>query len=300
MKRVFYIVGPTGVGKSELAARVTTELGGEIVSADAFQLYAGLLLLTAQPNEELRGVVPHHLVGKFALHDEMNAEQFRRAALEAIDEINARGEPAFVVGGSGMYVKALTHGLSPLPSADPQLRAQLNESGTAELFSQLATLDPKTAATIDQHNRRRILRALEICLVAKRPASDLRKRATPSREPAGVFLFRDRAELSERINARVEMMFAHGVVDEVRSAGPLGPTAAKTLGVSQIHDLIAGRISEAECIASIQQATRRYAKRQLTWFQRQTNFEPLNLSLQGSPIEWISRKARLSFAQQDD
>jgi tRNA dimethylallyltransferase len=118
----------------------------------------------------------------------------------------------------------------------------------------------------------------------------------------GVFLFRDREDLYARIDSRVEAMFSDGVVEEVRAAGEIGATAGQTLGLRQIRDLLAGRISELKCIASIQQATRRYAKRQLTWFRRQTSFEPLNLSHTGSSeaIEWIARKARLSFAHNDD
>ena len=298
---MFFIVGPTATGKSEIAAEVAQRCGGEIVSADAFQIYAGLDLLTAKPEARLLRMVPHHLIGTVDPMEEMNAQQFRLRALAAINEIHARGRPAFVVGGSGMYVKALTHGLSPLPPSSGKVRERLNQLSENELFIRLRDLDPKTSRTIDARNKRRLVRALEIYLLTGRPASEQRTWTAPAAEPAGIFLARDRAELYRRINERVEMMFAHGVVDEVRAARTTGPTAAKTLGLQTIRDLIAGRISQADCIASIQRATRHYAKRQLTWFQRQTTIEPLNLSLQGSPeaIELISQKARLSFAQQD-
>lgn len=298
----FFIVGPTAAGKSEIAAEVARRCGGEIVSADAFQIYAGLDLLTAKPESRILSAAPHHLLGVMGLHEEMNAERFRRMASSAIEDIQARGKRAFVVGGSGLYVRALSDGLSPLPASDPALRGELNELTAAELHSRLTLLDPETARTIDPQNKRRLVRALEICLLTGRPASELRRRPASRSEPAGVFLFRDRGELAECINSRVHMMFEQGVVEEVRRAGECGPTARKTLGLSQIQDLIAGRISEAECIAAIQQATRRYAKRQLTWFRGQTNFEPLNLTLHRTPqaIEWISRRARLSFAQRDD
>jgi tRNA dimethylallyltransferase len=230
----------------------------------------------------------------------MNAEQFRVGALNAIESIRARGKPVFVVGGSGMYVKALTDGLSLLPAANAALRERLNQYSENELLVRLGQLDPQTARTIDARNKRRLIRAVEICLLSGRPVSEQRQRPEPAHPTVGVFLFRDRAELYQRINNRVEMMFAAGVVEEVRATQEIGTTAAQTLGLSQIRDLIAGRISKSECIASIQQATRRYAKRQLTWFQRQTNLEPLNLSRHGSTeaIEWIARKARLSFPQQ--
>ena len=299
MTGVFFVAGPTATGKSEIAAEVASACDGEIVGADAFQMYEGLELLTAKPSRELRDCVPHHLVGTIPLADELNAERFRSAALAAIAEIRSRGKPVFVVGGSGMYIQALTHGLSPLPRADASLRAELSQRTTQELATQLQQLDAATAAAIDRNNRHRVVRALEICILSGRPASEQRRRSAPADEPVGVLLFRDRAELYERINQRVQMMFDVGVVDEVRGAGETSATAAKTLGLADIRNVIAGRISEAECIARIQQATRRYAKRQLTWFQRQTSFEPLNLSLHRSSeaVEWIARKARLSFPQ---
>ena len=302
MDRVFFIVGPTATGKSEVAADVALACGGEIVGADPFQMYDGLELLTAKPPRELLTRVPHHLIGTVPLTDEMNAEHFRSAALRAIADIHSRDKLPFVVGGSGLYIKALTHGLSRLPAANAELRAQFDENTTPELVSRLQQLDAATAASIDRNNRRRVVRALEICIVTGRPASELRDQQQPLRPPSGVCVVRDRAELHERINSRVQAMFANGVVDEVRSLGDIGPTAAQTLGLRQIRDLLAGHMSEAECIASIEQATRRYAKRQLTWFSRQTNFESLNLSRIsfGEAVECISRRARLSFAQQDD
>ena len=302
LDRVFFIVGPTATGKSDVAAEVAFACGGEIIGADAFQIYEGMELLTAKPERALRDRVPHHLVGTVRLTDEMNAERFRSAALATIADIHARGKAAFVVGGSGLYIKALTHGLSPLPAADVKLRAEFAQCTTSDLVARLEQLDPATAASIDRNNRRRVVRALEICLLARRPASELRNQLPPIESAAGVCLLRDRAELYDRINSRVEAMFANGVIDEVRSLGDIGPTAARTLGFQQIRELLAGRMSQAECIGAIQQATRRYAKRQLTWFQRQTSFEPLNLSRtsSGEAVECISRRARLSFAQQDD
>ena len=298
---VFFIVGPTAVGKSQIAVDVARRCGGEVVSADAFQIYQGLDSLTAKPEREVLEKVPHHLIGTVPLTEEMNAEQFRVAARDAIAGIRARRKPALVVGGSGMYVQALTDGLSALPPADPELRQRLNHLSEGELFVRLRQRDPQTADLIDARNKRRLVRAVEICLLTGRPASVQRKRDLSAERPHGVLLVRDREELYDRINARVEMMFASGVIEEVREAQEVSPTAAKTIGLRQVEDLIAGRLSEAKCKAAIQQATRRYAKRQLTWFQHQTNFEPLNLSHHGSSeaIEWIARKARLSFAQQD-
>ena len=156
MKRCFFIVGPTATGKSELAADVAHETGAEIVSADAFQIYRGLDLLTAKPDASTSAKAPHHLIGTTPLRDEMNAEKYRRAALRAIEEINSRCKLAIVVGGSGLYIKALTHGLAPLPESDPALREKLNAMSLDDLISQLVELDPETARKIDLKNRRRV------------------------------------------------------------------------------------------------------------------------------------------------
>ena len=145
MTRAFFIVGPTATGKSEIAADVAREAGAEIVSADAFQIYRGLDLLTAKPEAQSVAKAPHHLIGMVPLTEEMNAEKYRRAATVAIDEINSRGKLAIVVGGSGLYIKALTHGLAPLPESDPKLREKLNAMSLDNLRAQLVELDPEAA-----------------------------------------------------------------------------------------------------------------------------------------------------------
>jgi len=289
MKRVFFIVGPTAVGKSEFAAEVAQHLGAEIVSADAFQIYRGLDLLTAKPDPVTLSKAPHHLIGTVPLSEEMNAEKYRALA----EGIIARGKPVIVVGGTGLYVKALTHGLAELPGADSRLREKLEGTTSGELWRSLRALDPGSAETIDRQNRRRLVRAVEVCLLTGRPFSSQRVEWHQSLPENGVLLSRERAELYARINERVQRMFAAGVVEEVRAVGNLGATAEQTLGLREIRALLAGEISQAECIARIQQATRRYAKRQLTWFQRQTNFLPLNLSAHrtSEAVELISQNA---------
>src|SRR5438034_4966065 len=314
MRGSFFIVGPTATGKSELAADVASEIGAEIVSADAFQIYRGLDLLTAKPNVSTLAKAPHHLIGTLSTHEEMNVEKYRRAALRVIGEIHSRGKVAIVVGGSGLYIKALTHGLSPLPGSDPKLREKLNAMSLDELRSRLIELDSEAAGKIDMKNRRRVVRALEICLLTGKPASAQRDQwpvaaslgearrtrvmasprgASHSEAATGVFVFRDRDELYARINQRVEAMFENGVIEEVRAAGQVSATASQMIGFREIRQLLDGLAdarSNSQCIAAIQQATRRYAKRQLTWFRRQTSFSPLNLSLltHSEAVKWIS------------
>jgi len=303
-RRIFFIVGPTASGKSELAAGVAQEFGAEIVSADAFQIYQGLDLLTAKPEVRTLRKVPHHLIGTMPLLEEMNVEKFRRAATRAIKEIHSRGKFAIVVGGSGLYVKALTHGLAPLPEFDPSLREKLNAMSLNELRSKLDRLDAEAARKIDMRNRRRLIRALEIFLLTGKPASAQRTWESASRSGAAtcLFVFRDREELYARINARVEAMFQTGVIEEVQASGATGATSSQMIGLRQIRELLEGKMSILQCIGEIQQATRRYAKRQLTWFRRQSSFEPLNLSLftHNEGVKWISQRARRSFALRND
>ena len=304
MPRTFFIVGPTATGKSELAGDAAREIDAEIVSADAFQIYRGLDLLTAKPGAGTLAKAPHYLVGTMAIQEEMSAEKFRTAALRAIKEIHSRGKLAFVVGGSGLYIKALTHGLAILPQVDPKLRAKLNALSMDQLRAQLVDLDPETTRQIDTNNRRRLVRALEICLTTGKRASDQRKKwpALTTIPAKGVFVFRDREELYTRINDRVKAMFENGVIEEVRAAGATSETASQMIGLCEIRELLGGKMSILQCVAAIQQATRRYAKRQLTWFRGQTNFEPLNLSLlsHNEAVKWISQRARRSFARRND
>jgi tRNA dimethylallyltransferase len=331
MKNMFFIVGPTATGKSEIAADVACEVDGEIVSADAFQIYRGLDLLTAKPDAVTLAKVRHHLIGTMSILEEMNAEKFRKLALQAIAEIHSRGKLAIVVGGSGLYLKALTHGLSRVPASDPDLRAQLNEMNLDVLQAKLRGLDPTAVNTIDLKNRRRVVRAIEICLLSGRPVSGQRTwrdekgvaaAVSDGRLPMrtsiattqGICVFRERDELYDRINHRVEAMFENGVIEEVRPVGPMSETASKMIGLREIRDLLSSKMSissanrtdssgSEQCVAAIQQATRRYAKRQLTWFRRQTNFESLNLSLLShvEAVKRISQFAKtLGVAQGND
>src|SRR5437879_4241070 len=293
MRGVFFVVGPTATGKSEIAADVATEVGAEIVSADAFQIYRVLHQLTPKPETGTRAKVPHHLIGTMSILDKMSAAKFRERALMAISEIHSRSKLAIMVGGSGLYIKALTHGLSSGPAADPTLRARLNELSLHDLQNKLLRLDPKAASKIDLKNRRRLVRALEIHLLSRQIPSGHRTEWTRDVPSSGVFVFRERDELYDRINRRVEAMFENGVIEEARNVSAMSETASKMIGLREIRELLDGKMSILQCVAAIQQATRRYAKRQLTWFRRQTNFQPLNLSLlsQNEAVRWFLLRA---------
>lgn len=291
-----FITGPTAVGKTGIAAQVALRCNGEIVGADAFQLYQGFDLLTAKPSRaEMQGV-KHHLVEVVPPSESFDVARYHDAAKRCIADVSRRGKIPIVVGGTGLYLRALTHGLSDLPRGDASVRAELQAASLEELQSRYAALDPGGAKGIDLKNKRRLVRAIEVCLLTGRPFSTLRKKWNASPAPAaGFILTRDRDDLNARINRRVEEMFRKGVVEEVRRIGEVSETAAQAIGYKEIRSLLDGAITERECIERIQLATRQYAKRQMTWFRREALFETLNLSAQPdseSVVALIGRKCR--------
>ena len=286
----FYLVGATGVGKSSIALALAERCGGEIVNADAYQLYDGLDIVTAKPNQADRARVPHHLYGIFPTSEHIDAAKYERLGRATIAEILDRRRLPLVVGGSGLYVKALTHGMSPLPRSEPVLRAELEARSDEELIAQFESLDPAGAATTNLKNRRYVIRALEICLLGGRPMSE-QKTAWQSEPLAyrGVLIQRDRAELYERINARTQMMVAAGLLDEVRALDGLSETAEKAIGIREVQSHLRGEINLATCIDKIQQATRRYAKRQINWFSREPGFTSICITSADDPNSAVDR-----------
>ena len=296
MNDTFFIVGPTAVGKTSLAIELAEQFDAEIVNADAFQIYRGLDILTAKPHLAARRQVRHHLLGQVSLAETMSAARFGELARAALADIRSRCKSAIVAGGSGLYLKAITHGFSEVPPADPKLREDLSSLSIAELGRRLKELNQDVAARTDLKNPRRVIRAIEIASAHNRGVRSFVGAAVPgagkgtaartavategtaTSEPAGLLLLRDRDNLYQRINERVNAMFREGVEEEVRALQNIGPTAGKALGLKEIRALMDGHLSRAECIAKIQQATRRYAKRQLTWFRHQTTFPELNLT----------------------
>ena len=279
----FYLVGPTAVGKTSLAVEIAARGGAEIVSADAFQVYAGLDLLTAKPTPEERRRVPHHLVGTLPLAAEYSVARFLAEARECLAAIAARGKTALVVGGSGLYVKALTHGLSPLPPPRPERRAELEQWDLGRLLSHLRALDAAGPDLIDTRNKRRLIRAVEICEATGEPFSASRtswKQAGTPPAGNGLFLTRERSELNGRINRRIDAMVSAGVLDEVRSQAQanFSSTSAKIIGLADLQAHLRGEIDLPGCLERIKAATRHYAKRQMTWFRGQSGFPAANLS----------------------
>lgn len=283
------MTGPTGAGKSALAVALALHIGGEIVGADAFQIYAGLPILTAQPTPAQFAVVPHHLVGFLDLAQGFDAAKYASEAWRCIREIQSRGRVPILSGGTGLYLKALTHGLAEMPKADSAMRDRIAAMPLEKALAELSEKDPAAPAAIDICNPVRVRRALEIVILTGKPLAESRD---AWRRDKGLFrglvLTRDREDLRSRIAANVEAMFATGVVEEVRAASHAGQGARRAIGYQEIQQLIRGELTEADCKAAMVMATQRYAKRQLTWGRTQFTFPSLNLSEPPSPEAALS------------
>lgn len=234
--------------------------------------------------------VPHHLYGMVPLTEACDAQMYREMALPVIADILARGRVPIVVGGSGLYIKSLSHGLAPLPPPDPEIRAKITLMSAEEARDRLLTLDPQAGENVSLANPRYVSRALEICLLTGRPQSELR-RTFGQTEPAGcgVVLEWDRAALYERINRRVHDMLVAGLLDEVAGLTELGVTAGKAIGLREMQAHLRGDMSLPEAIDAMQQATRRYAKRQMTWFRRETWLQTICLDSQTTADSCLSQ-----------
>ncbi len=282
----FYLAGPTGSGKSAVALALADRLRSAgiecaVINADAFQLYAGIEILSAAPTAEQRGRVPHHLYGALSLDEAGDAAHYAALARPLLDDLCSRNIRPLVVGGSGLYLKALTHGLAPTPPGDPDLRQLLDTIALADLVAWYQRIDAEGAAATNLQNRRYVTRNLEIALLSGQPASELKRSfATPSPRLNAVVLSRERSDLYDRINHRADTMFANGVIDEIRrlADAPLSSTTERAIGLREIRACIGGELSREETIERIRQATRRYAKRQVTWFKREKEFQSICLA----------------------
>jgi tRNA dimethylallyltransferase len=277
-QRVIAVVGPTAAGKSGLAIELARRVDGEIVNADSMQLYEGMDIGTAKLAPAERGGVPHHLLDIWDIRTAANVADYQRLARAAIDEIQARGKVPILVGGSGLYVRAALDNLN-FPGTDPVLRGQLEDeleqAGPGPLYDRLARLDPAAAAAILPGNGRRIVRALEVIELsgqsfsATLPGYEAVTSCYPSVQ---IGLLADRAELDQRITSRVGDMWQAGFVDEVRSLERRGlregRTSSRALGYAQVLRFLGGEWSGDQAMTETVRATRRFARRQESWFRR--------------------------------
>ncbi len=278
MRSPLYICGTTASGKTSLALQLAQLCDGEIINADAYQIYAGLEILSACPSAQELAQAPHHLYRHLALQTEMNAQLYRQLALPVIAEVQSRGKLPIITGGSGMYLKFLTHGPSPIPASDPVLRASLEARPLDDLLSELEACDPEVLLTFPRENKRYVVRALEIFRQTGQKSSALKTdwETLPSPPPRGVLLTPSKEETLAAIEVRSRLMLDQGAIEEVRALPPHAeiPTAAKAIGIREITAYLEGTLTRAECEERLTISTRQYAKRQRNWFNRETWLTP--------------------------
>lgn len=270
------MVGPTAVGKTEVSIRLAQHYNTEIVSADARQFYRETHIGTAKPSAEELSRVRHHLIDFLSVSQPYDVKQFEQDALQAIATVHRQRPLALAVGGSGLYVNTLCYGIDNMPEIPPPIRANLVNrwqlSGLSGLVDELKRVDPAYHATVDRQNHRRVIRALEVHHTTGLPYSSFRRQSAAPRRPfATIFvgLNRPRPLLYQRIDERVDQMIAQGLVEEARSVYPWrNQQALRTVGYQEIFPVFDGHYDEEEAIRLIKRNTRRYAKRQLTWFRK--------------------------------
>jgi tRNA dimethylallyltransferase len=273
------VVGPTGSGKSALALRIASRFAGEIVNCDSIQVYRCFNIGAAKTPEPERRGIPHFLIDALDPDEVFNAGDYARAARPILRQIAERGRLPVVAGGTGFYLRALIEGLAPGPRRNEELRSRLagREARRPGLVHRLLRrLDPTTAARIHPNDLPKTIRAVEICLAERRPAADVRARARDSLQGFRVLkigLFPDREQLYQRLEARLEFMFANGLIDETAGILARGyPESAKpfeSIGYKQAVQVVRGELSPRDALFHARRATRQYAKRQMTWFRRE-------------------------------
>ncbi|MDI6097522.1 tRNA (adenosine(37)-N6)-dimethylallyltransferase MiaA [Actinoplanes sp. NEAU-A12] len=272
-QRVVTVVGPTAAGKSALSIALAHELGGEVVNADSMQLYRGMDIGTAKLTAAEREGVPHHLLDIWDVTEPAAVAEYQRLARAAIDDILGRGRVPLLVGGSGLYVRAVLEDFE-FPGTDPVVRARLEEElaavGPGVLHTRLGEHDPAAAAKILPSNGRRIVRALEVIELTGRPFTASLPDPRPVYESVQIGVDRDTAALDERIALRVDLMWEAGLIDEVRGLDGIreGRTASRALGYQQALAQIDGVLTEEQARADTVQGTRRFVRRQRSWFRR--------------------------------
>ncbi|WP_428664483.1 tRNA (adenosine(37)-N6)-dimethylallyltransferase MiaA [Runella sp.] len=279
-KLLVVIAGPTAVGKTDFCVRLAQTLKTEVVSADSRQFYRELTIGTAKPSEEELQGVSHYFINSHSIDVLYSAGAFERDALVVLDQLFQNHDIAILTGGSGLYIKAVCEGLDDLPETPPELRTELmsrlENEGLYALQTQLQALDPIYCANNDIQNTQRVVRALEVCLMTGRPFSSFREHQ-PAQRPFRILqivLEREREELYHRIDLRMEQMLAAGLVEEARALEAYRwHNALQTVGYKEVFEYLDGQYDYEEMVRLLKRNSRRYAKRQITWFKHQGNFK---------------------------
>ena len=273
-KQLITIIGPTAVGKTSLAIKIAKFFKTEIVSADSRQFYKEMCIGTAKPTENELSQVKHHLINNKSIQDKYNINDYEKDALNSLNTIFKNNNVAVLVGGSGLYINSVIYGLDDIPEINPEIRksiySELETKGIAKLQEKLKILDQLSYDKIDVNNPRRLVRALEVSISTKKPYSSFLKNTKKKRSFNTIVLGinQNRDLLYDRINSRVDNMIENGLINEVKGLYNLKHlTSLNTIGYSEVFKHIEGDYSLSECISEIKKNSRRYAKRQLTWFK---------------------------------
>lgn len=287
MKKIFVLLGPTASGKTALSLSLANELNAEIISADSRQVYKHIQIATCAPTKDELSKVKHYFVNELELDEDFNAGNFAKLSKDIITDIFKRGKNALIVGGSGLYIKSLIDGFFDEEIKDLKIREQLNKrlnvQGREVLYNELLSIDPETALKMDAGKFRRVIRALEVYYASGRKMSELQNNTIkPDFESVQVGLNLDRDVLYDRINERVEGLIKNGLIDEINSLlkngnSPLTNNSLNTVGVKEVFQFLNNEISKDEMITLIKQNTRRYAKRQMTWFNADKRIHWVNV-----------------------
>ena len=276
MNKVLILLGPTAIGKTGASILLAKEIGTEIISADSMQIYSSMDIGTAKVTVEERSLIRHHMVDIVSPKESFSAGKYIEAIIPIIKDLHIRGKIPIITGGTGLYIKAITRGIFSGPSADWTLREELlsmEEAGPGSLYACLIKLDPETAGKIDRNDIRRLVRAVEVCLKTNEKMSMLKETLTNPLPYSfiKIGLTRDRADLYGIINRRVDAMIRAGLLEETEKLLQMGPdrTPLQAIGYREIALHLKGEIPLNEAIRLIKRNTRRYAKRQFTWFKKE-------------------------------
>lgn len=283
-KYLIVVAGPTAIGKSDLSIELAKEFDCEIISADSRQFYKEMSIGTAKPTDEEMQGIKHHFVGHISIEEPYNVGKFEQEAIASLHEIFKTKSLAIMVGGSGLYINAVLYGLDDLPQNDPEIRAELEknykEYGITWLQQKLKEVDPEYFASAEINNTNRIMRAIEVSKISGIPYSEQLNKKTTLRDFKIIFIVlnTDREKLYNKINQRVDIMMKKGLLNEVKNLLPYKTNnALNTVGYKELFEYLDGTSSLEEAVDAIQQNTRRYAKRQITWFKKNKEakwFEP--------------------------
>ena len=296
-KRLIVLIGPTGVGKTELSLSMAEYFNTPIISADSRQIYSDLKIGTAAPTEEQLSRVKHYFVGTLKLDDYYSAAQYETDVMEKLEELFKTHSTVVLTGGSMMYIDAVCKGIDDIPTVDKETReimiSRYEQEGLDTLCAELKLLDPEYYNIVDLKNHKRVIHALEICYMTGKTYTSFRKASKKERpfEIIKIGLTRDREELYQRINQRVDMMVADGLIDEAKSVYPFkGLNSVNTVGYKELFNYFDGNCTLEEAIDKIKQNSRIYSRKQMTWFKRDEEITWFNPEQKDEIMKFISDK----------